>query len=465
MNNNSYTYNRFCIIFLLSLVFSLGIFFSFYNYLIAGIILALLFLIILFFLRPIWGVYLMALFLPITGWAVSFEFLEIPFIDLLSLLVLASFVLHQVYLYFFSDQANKIKFPLGGAFLIFFIATLFSAVLNDNIISSVWYIFRWILFFYLAFVVLPFNVIKDKKILKKALILFSIGGFLVALMGVFSLFFQDWSDSFFRVKPLYFLGDWIFGENYNLIAEFLIISSFLVLSLKYWFRDSRASRLLNVLAIFFILINLLTFGRTAWMTIALQLFLYFGIDFFIIKSKKISWSETLIALFFIVILISPFFVKMISLQEANVSSTKNRVLLTQISVKAFLEKPFFGHGSGSFISLVDNNVRFKAKYGDPLDSHGFGQKVLAENGIIGTLAFLLFLFLIFRKLYLGVINNKSDSKLLLALLVASSGGYFYQIFNTSYYKGRVWFPIALALIALELVSRTKKTEKQFYVNK
>lgn len=459
MTENFYSRNRIWIIFSLSLVFALAIFFSFSNYLVTAIILTFFFSVIWFFLKPIWGIYLMALFLPITGWAISFKFLEIPFIDSLSLIVLISFIIRQIYFYFFSTQKEKIKFPLGWAFLVFFVATLFSAVLNDNIISSIWYSLRWILFFYLAFVVLPFNIIKNKETLKNVLILFSIGGFLVALMGISSLFFQDWSDSFFRVKPLYFLGDWIFGENYNLLAEFLIISSFVVLSLKHWFKNFRSDRLINVLAGFLILVNLLTFGRTAWMTIGLQMVLYFGIEFFIIKKKKISFSEIAIVLFFIIVFVSPFFVKMISLQEANISSTENRVLLTQISVEAFLEKPFFGHGSGSFISLVGNNVRFVAKYGDPLDSHGFGQKVLAENGIIGTLALLLFLFLIFRKLYFGVIRNKGDYKLLLALLIASFGGYFYQIFNTSYYKGRVWFPIALALIALEIVSKNNKIEK------
>ena len=459
MTEDFYSRNRIWIIFSLSLVFALAIFFSFSNYLVAAIILTFFFSVIWFFLKPIWGIYLMALFLPVTGWAISFKFLEIPFIDSLSLIVLISFIVRQLYFYFFSTKKEETKFPLGWAFLIFFIATLFSAVLNDDIIGSIWYSLRWILFFYLAFVVLPFNIIKDKKTLKNVLILLSVGGFLVALMGVSSLFFQDWSDSFFRVKPLYLLGDWIFGENYNLLAEFLIISSFVILSLKYWFKNFRSDRLINVLAGFLILVNLLTFGRTAWMTIGLQVVLYFGIEFFVIRKKKISFSEIAIVLFFVTVFVSPFFVKMISLQEANISSTENRVLLTQISVEAFLEKPFFGHGSGSFVSLVGNNVRFVAKYGDPLDSHGFGQKVLAENGIIGALALLLFLFLIFRKLYFGVIKNKGDYKLLLALSVASFGGYFYQIFNTSYYKGRVWFPIALALIALYLVSKDKKIEK------
>jgi O-antigen ligase len=99
------------------------------------------------------------------------------------------------------------------------------------------------------------------------------------------------------------------------------------------------------------------------------------------------------------------------------------------------------------------------KYGDPLDSHGFGQKVLAENGILGTISFLLFVVVIFSRIYSGVVNNREDHKLLLPLFISSFGIFFYQIFNTSYYKGRVWLPITIALVAVNLISNKNKKIK------
>lgn len=454
-----YSKNRYWIVLFLGILFFLAIILSSYSYLISFLLILLFFLFLLFFLSPLFGVYLMALFLPVTGFALTYSPLEIPFIDLLSLLVLSSFLIRHIYIYFFSLEKEKIKFPQGGAFLFFFLATLLSGLFSKDIFDSLWYSFRWILFFYLAFVVLPFNTIKNLVNLKRVLTFISLGGFLVALMGLVSLFLQDWQDSFFRVKPLFLFGDWIFGENYNLLAEFLILSSFIVLSLKYWFNSFRISRFLNVLAVFLIFINFLTFGRTAWITIFLQIFIYLAIEFLLIKKRKIILKEFILVSFLALILIAPFFVKMLSLQEANVSSTENRLLLTQISWSSFWERPLVGHGSGSFVSLVEDNIRFVAKYGDPLDSHGFGQKVLAENGILGTIAFLLFLFFIFRKIYLGLISNQKDYKLLLPLFVASFGGFFYQLFNTSYYKGRVWLPIAIALIAVELIDKNKGKDK------
>ncbi|MFA5644636.1 MAG: O-antigen ligase family protein [Patescibacteria group bacterium] len=454
-----YSKNRYWIVLFLGILFFLAIILSSYSYLISFLLILLFFLFLLFFLSPLFVVYLIALFLPVTGFALTYSPLEIPFIDLLSLLVLSSFLIRHIYIYFFSLEKEKIKFPQGGAFLFFFLATLLSGLFSKDIFDSLWYSFRWILFFYLAFVVLPFNTIKNLVNLKRVLTFISLGGFLVALMGLVSLFLQDWQDSFFRVKPLFLFGDWIFGENYNLLAEFLILSSFIVLSLKYWFNSFRISRFLNVLAVFLIFINFLTFGRTAWITIFLQIFIYLAIEFLLIKKRKIILKEFILVSFLALILIAPFFVKMLSLQEANVSSTENRLLLTQISWSSFWERPLVGHGSGSFVSLVEDNIRFVAKYGDPLDSHGFGQKVLAENGILGTIAFLLFLFFIFRKIYLGLISNQKDYKLLLPLFVASFGGFFYQLFNTSYYKGRVWLPIAIALIAVELIDKNKGKDK------
>ena len=277
---------------------------------------------------------MIAFFLPVNGWAFNFKFLEIPFIDLLALILLISFILRQIYSFFFLDKSDKLVFPVASVFALFFLSTLISACFSNYVLSSLWASFRWILFFYLAYVVVPFNLIKDRKTLRRVLVLLVSGGFLVAIMGVSSLFFQDWSDSFFRVRPLYILGDWIFGDNYNLLAEFLIISSWVMLSLIYWAKSPRQARFFKVLALILILVNLLTFGRTAWITSVLQILGYLVFNFYFKARKKIPWAEIFLSLAVVLIIASPFIFKMLSLQEANVSSTKNRVLLTQISLEA-----------------------------------------------------------------------------------------------------------------------------------
>ena len=61
-------------------------------------------------------------------------------------------------------------------------------------------------------------------------------GLAVALMGVVSLYFQDWYNSFFRIQPMALFGIYPIGDNHNLIAEFLVIITFFVLSLKFWLK-------------------------------------------------------------------------------------------------------------------------------------------------------------------------------------------------------------------------------------
>ena len=88
------------------------------------------------------------------------------------------------------------------------------------------------------------------------------------------------------------------------------------------------------------------------------------------------------------------------MQSENSSSTENRLLLTQIAWRAFVSKPMLGYGPGMFVNIVDDNIRFRAKYGDPLDSHGIWQKMIAEVGLIGSATFAIFSFL-----YFGIFFN------------------------------------------------------------
>lgn len=430
------------------------------NYIISALILGAALLLSLFFLKIEIGLYLMAICLPFIEPIFSFSFLEIPLIDLLSLFVLSAFIARESYLFFYKKKQELIYFPLARYFFAFFAICLVSSFFSHNILSSLWYSFRWILFFYLAFVVVPFNLVRDLKVLKRVLIFISFSGFLVAVMGVFSLFSQDWSDSFFRVQSLAVFNKWIFGDNYNLLAEFLIISSFLSLSLKYWYKSWRSKRLINIFSLSLVSIAFFTFGRTAWTSIFLQLVLYFSTYLLFIKKEKLKPRSLLVPFLVLFFIFSPFLFKMVSLQEANISSTQNRVLLTDISVKAFLNRPMIGYGSGNFVYLVSNNIRFTSKYGAPLDSHGVWQKIIAENGALGFITFAVFLFFIFKKIFLGVLRYKEEYLLLLPLFVASFGAYFYQFFNTSYYKGRIWMPIALSLVAVFLIENKNKTKEK-----
>jgi hypothetical protein len=66
--------------------------------------------------------------------------------------------------------------------------------------------------------------------------------------------------------------------------------------------------------------------------------------------------------------------------------------------------------------------------------------------------------LIFWNLFKALKIYKAEAQFLLPLSVAALGGFIYQWFNTSYYKGKLWVPLAVALAAMNLLQQKYKTK-------
>jgi O-antigen ligase len=386
-------------------------------------------------------------------------------VEIVALLLLISFAINYFFLFLKGNDAwKKIILPLWQPFLIFVVVILTSSLFSHYLLSSLWYTIRWLLFFYLVYLTVPYNIIKDGRILKNTIIALVISGLGLAIIGIISLTYQDWYNDFFRIQPISIGGIYPFGQNHNLLAEFLVIITFLVLSLKHWSHSVRLNRFINILFLFLMAVTIGTFSRTAWIVLGLGSGLYLLLDTVYLKRKKWNYKNILFALIISIMILVPFIIRMDRLQAENVSSTENRLLLTQIAWRAFLSHPLLGYGPGTFVGLVDNNIRFVAKYGDPLDSHGIGQKLIAETGFLGTMSFALFCGLIFWNLYQGLKIYKKEAQLLLPLAVAVLGGFVYQFFNTSYYKGKLWVPIAVALSALNLLRQKYARKKRVAIN-
>lgn len=399
------------------------------------------------------GLYLLAFSLPIIGFEISILSFDLPLVDFIALALLLASCFKIIYLLLFSQERLKeFKLPLFFPFFLFLFSSLISSIFSLDQFYSLWYFFRWPLFLYLAYIICPYNLIRDKHTLKRMIIVTASSSFLVLLFGFLSLFSQSLGDSFFRINSLSIFSVFPFGENHNLIAEFLNVGAFFVLSLRFLAKDDRVKRFLEIIFLFFVLGIILTFSRTGWIVLFFQLGLYLFVVFKNLRVKKDLNIRSLIILTIVfLILLSPLFLRMSRLQKDNVSSTENRLLLTEISLKAFKEKPVIGYGSGYFIRLVDDNIRFKAKYGEPIDSHGVWQKVLAENGVFGFFSWLFILLYILKIFYKAIKEHHQKNPWLLPLIIGALGGLIFQFLNTSYYKGKVWLPIVLVLLAIKLV--------------
>lgn len=396
--------------------------------------------------RPKWGVYLIAILLPVIGRDFYIYGLLVPAADLVALGTLFAFGLNYGYRMLFKVKDDlKLTWPLFFPFFLFLAISAISIILNGNNLSSWYYFLRWPVFLYFAYIFVPANIISDAKTLKRVVIIVTLSAFLVLTSGFLSLIGQDWQNSFFRLKSLYIFNSFPFGENHNLVAEFLNIGAFFVLVIKEFLKSKKGRRLADVLFLVFALAIVLTFSRTGWITLFLQsaVYIYFRLKYF--PKQKMATATLLLVL---VAIATPLFFKMGSLQADNVSSTENRVILTEIAWEAFLDKPLFGQGSGAFVGLVGNDVRFTAKYGAPVDSHGVIQKVAAENGIFGLVSWLFILIFLLRFCYIAISKYYPKVSWVLPFALAVMGGIFFQFFNTSYYKGKVWFPLLLFLLAI-----------------
>lgn len=407
----------------------------------------------LFLFQPKWGVYLLALLLPVIGFELAIGSFSFPLIDFLAFALFLAFAFRSIYFILFDKQKiKKFKFPLLFPFFLFLFVSLISSILSPEPLYSLWYFCRWPLFLYFAYILVPYNLITEQKTLKRTIITAAFSSLVVLIFGFLSFYGQDWTDSFFRIRSLPIFGVFPFGKNHNLIAEFLNVGAFFVLSLRFLAKKPRFKKSLDITFLFFVLGIILTFSRSGWLVLFLQAGVYLIIFFQQQKSqKKIPGREIILSLGIIMIILFPLFIKMNRLQEDNVSSTENRLLLTEISIEAFKEKPILGHGSGSFIRLVDDNVRFRAKYGEAIDSHGVIQKVLAENGLFGIIAWFFIIFYLLKIFYQAIKKYSASHPWLSPLIIGALGGLFFQFLNTSYYKGKVWLPIVLALLAIKLV--------------
>ncbi len=426
------------------------------------LILLTILIFVLFTILPKIGLYILALSLPLIGIELSLYNLSIPIVDLIAVTLLLAFFLNYLISLVSKNKVNKLSWPFLVPFAIFLLISFLSVIFSGNFSDSLYYFLRWLVFLYLAYIVVPANIIKNPKILKTTIVMVFISSLVVLFGGFLSLYGQDIYDSFFRLQGINISGFFPFGRNHNLIAEFLNIGVFLTLIIREFLKSQREKNLADVLFVLFTFGIILTFSRAAWITLILQLIVYLGFKAYYKKRERIP--IVLISLLFLII-ISPLFFRMERLQDANIGSTQSRVLLNNVAINAVKEKPILGHGSGEFINLVDKDIRFRAQHGEAIDAHGVLAKVLAESGIFGLVAWLFIVLYLFKITVLAIKRYYPKISWILPLCLAVWGGLFFQLFNTSYFKGKVWLPILLLFLAIKFLDEkyVKKNKNTTYI--
>lgn len=430
-------------------------------------------LILLFFFRFInLGFYLIVIFYPFIYLQLFIgRDINVPYVDLLAMFVFAAWVLRSFFLppyggfHFIKQLGRGAKFswenfPGIVFFLLFFSASLLSLINTENFLFSVKYILRPLSFFYLMFVVLPYNVVNSKKVLFNVLKIFYTVGIFAVLMGLWSILFPATSGILRRAVPIPIFGIPILGTNHNLIAEVLISVIPIGFILIWEAKEIWIKKILIVGLLFMAVVNLLTFSRTGWIALAFELLVLVLVKY---KKNIRSFFELSLAIFFI---LSPLLMYGYIFMTSEIvrTSNLNRIALTKIALENFLKHPVVGNGAGTFVEQVARDKWYIIDFGNPSESHGVAQKLLAETGLLGFLTFFALLsYVMWRVIgvYRGLDRETPYKYVLLALILSSAGSILFQLFNTSYFVSKLWLPLGVALAAARLAEEEKNRVSDF----
>lgn len=308
------------------------------------------------------------------------------------------------------------------------------------------YIFHFILLFYFGYLVVGSNVVDSKKIWKNSLKILAGVGFLAALMGAASLVLGIWQGGgFHRVVPFSLWGWLPFGDQHIFLAE--SITTVLPIYFYFWHieNNSKKKNIWQWFTVFVLLVGLATLSRAGWITI----FFEAGIFFYVMR-KQIRWQVLARTFWWLIILIAPLFVYLLNFLTSYTvkSSTSARWYSTSIAWWLFEKHPLIGNGVGSFVNRLAEVRIFEIEFGAPTDALGIGQKLIAEQGVLGVITFSAFIAWILIAIWRRFLSSEHTAEARLAYFVSFFlvlSPLVFQLFNTQFYSSKMWVPIAIAI--------------------
>ncbi len=439
----------------------------------AGVITALAFF-------PVAGMCLLAALMPMSGWVINFgvynwsrhipilNTIDAPAADFFALVLLISYSVRLLALWGIPGREERPRLaPHSAVFWLFLFVQLLSVVFatrEDALGIGVKYVLRPMLFMYLMWVLLPFTIVRTREALDRVLRWMygvGVGG---AVMGMISLILGAAQGGWTRVTPFALAGWTPFGTNHNLLAEVLVVILPIGAYLLHQEDRPHVRRWLFVGNALILVATLLTFARSAWIVLFVECLLALWLMRDSIgRLPVVRFRRQMVGLALALLL--PILVYMIAISTSSLVAGSNdtRIDLARISWEYFRDRPLLGQGPGTFLSIVADTHVYVIEYGDPLDAHGMLQKIIAESGLLGLITWVLMLTIFMLYGWRGVMRARSlpEYPLVVALFVAASGAIVYQIFNTSYYSGKMWLPIGLLLVGAHVVVWKYRESKSF----
>ncbi len=154
--------------------------------------------------------------------------------------------------------------------------------------------------------------------------------------------------------------------------------------------------------------------------------------YLVTRLKKIPLVAAIAAL------VAAIFTVIRSLPETQLASISERIVLIGVAVDIFVRNPLFGAGSFNFIpQLALQNLTGANQIRLLQPVHNVFLLILAENGFLGLVIFILLLLTILKR-----VNTKAKILLFISLMVFASFDHFLWTLN----QGRLLFWITCAYI-------------------
>jgi hypothetical protein len=316
------------------------------------------------------------------------------------------------------------------------------------------FVSRYQVFVYLSCIALTVNFVRSKKRLRQMLIAMTMLGVVFAFDGLRNMVvINSGGISIRQAQPAAILEVNPLGGNQHSLAETLIVCLGCALAYAAILSPTSKRRRMTLFAAgLMFVVCILTFSRTAWIVLALEV-LVLGATIFREDARRYR-REIQYALYAAV----PLGLLMVaySLTRGSLGSLDARAALTAIAWTMFQGSPWFGVGAGTFVGRVTNSYAYLAEFGVPLDSHGVIQKIGAEAGVFGLAAFAWVVAETMRlvgKAWNGIPRERPEYVSYVVLVTTAGAMFLYQLTSTSYWTPRLWLPVGLMLAAGRIFGR------------
>ena len=327
--------------------------------------------------------------------------------------------------------------------LLFFFIFIGLSLLNSGeyFQKSLWaWLAKWGQYLGICFIVQ--DTVCDKKVLKRALMVFLFSATLVVLSGATQYFF---GVEFLRGKKLMcipgrFCAVTSSFSHYNSLGAYLsvVIPVFLLLFISKLKRSERLAYPVFFILFLSLFIDMLVFSRGSWLGLILSI-LFLGM---LLKEKFERWIVFLILLIFFLFFLTVSYSHILSFITKNVfispfersvsifqpGGDADRFRYWQIALRMIWENPIFGKGVGTFMDYFSKylpgvNVSY---------AHNCYLQIFAETGVFSIFSFLLY---VFSMIYVSVKSlMKQKDYLLLGLFGGCFGYLIHAFFDTLLYS-------------------------------